>query len=294
MRQQRGFFEYSDAEVSILIPDDLRAKGKQRYFVLRGRRRQNHSIIDVVVDIVRSVERAVAIRTHLQGLAPVNWEDVERRLVRKGESSRHTEGYEVILTSHNLTTGESNHSLEAIYRIGELFVHLVVDGQGEIAEFEEISAQIASSIFLNVMPTCSGVTADRTVPDARLQDAGSPSPASVRDDRSRSHLIARVKGQRGRVHSAAIVGDPLAGGVRLFLLTKSRNSLLPGGSTWHPTEEAAKTHAAESLGIGAADWQARVGTPEWSQAFLRAAEQAMTRYREATCPDPGAGNEGTG
>ncbi len=293
MGQQQGFFEYWDAEVNILIPDYLRAKGKQRYFVLRGRH-QDHPIIDVGVDIVRSAERAVAIRTHLQGVAPVNWEDVERRLVRKGESSRHTEGYEVILTSHNLTTGETIHALEAIYRIGGSFVHLVVDGQGEVAEFEEISAQIASSICLNVMPISSGVTADRTVPNTILQDAALASSASVTDNRTRSHLIARVKGRRDRVHSAAIVGDPLAGGVRLFLLTKSRNSLLPGGSTWHPTEEAAKTHAAESLGIGVSDWQALVGTPEWSQAFQRAVEQAMTRYREATHPDPGAGNDGTG
>lgn len=79
-----------------------------------------------------------------------------------------------------------------------------------------------------------------------------------------------------------ILSDPATGGVRLFLLSKLKGSLFPCGSTWHETEEAAKSEAKESMGITEADWKIHEGEPDWAAALLEATENAVTHYLDSS------------
>jgi hypothetical protein len=75
--------------------------------------------------------------------------------------------------------------------------------------------------------------------------------------------------------------DTLAGGACLFLMAKLGDSLMPGGSAWHGSVEAAKLDALETLKIRESDWIEHDGEPAWVVPFREAAADTIRRCVEA-------------
>jgi hypothetical protein len=279
MNQMQGWYEFSDEELTMQVPGYLRPKKGVRYFTPRGRRGRGQHILGIAV-VDESPEGADAIRAHLGSARFVDWQDVKQRAVRRGETRFVADGYELLSTSYNTSTHESLHRYDVVFGRLSRYVHLSISGRGEIADFDDVCREIASSIRLK--PTAE----DR---NSAAQDRPAPTEAanvgpSLCHEAPRmcpgTYLVARVKANRRPVDFAVIIGDPVAGGVRLYLLARVKRKSFPCGSTWHETEDAARAEAMESLGIGESDWEVREGEPEWAPAFLEAAQDAIAKHIE--------------
>lgn len=282
MSQMQGWYEFNDEDISMHIPGYLRPKKGRRYFAPYGRRGRGQLIRGIAVDVIQSPERVDGVRSYLQNAKFIDWHDVKQQVVRRGEVRFVPYGYELLWTRYNTSTQDILPSYHVIFRANSTFIYLLIDGSGQIAEFEAACHQIASSLHLKTDLADPDPAVDDRPSLAEPSNAGSPPSAATQESRSRSYLVARAKASQRPVHSVMILGDPVTGGVRLFLLSKFEGSLLPCGSTWHETEQAAKAEARDSMGIEEADWKAHEGEPDWNAAFLDAVENTITAIENET------------
>ena len=282
-----GSYEYDDGALAMRLPVYLRQKKGIRFFAPDRRRDKDPAVFALAVDLVSGEERAEAIRDALRTAKPSDWMGVQRRNLRLGATPSFEGGLELLSTSFNTINGDTVHDYHIIFPRSKVYVYMTVGGKGDVASFDAACPEIASGIRLK--GPAKEVTADAERPGVPLARPAPIAP-SKREKRKANHpgtyLSAKARVRDKHVHSALILPDERTGGARLFLMFERAGVLLPGGNTWHQTEEAAKADAIENLKIRESDWVRYEGAPEWAEALLDAQDAAIGAYLDSKAPNP--------
>src|SRR5579883_1753062 len=126
--------DYEDGEIRMRIPGYLRQKKGVRYFQQR-RRQDGRDILNVALEFLPSEEGAEVILSHMTTVKAVDWMGNQQRIVRRGVVPYVKDGFELLGTSFNTIDETALHSYEIVFSIDGRWIHLVINGWGEIDFF---------------------------------------------------------------------------------------------------------------------------------------------------------------